>query len=394
LSTLTWGALIGTILFIVLENGDFVVADSAKRKRWLLVAWFLLPIIIGYAYSVLRSPVIQYSMLIFSTPYLFILVFSYHKNISLKQKILLVVVLLLVNTSTLVFNRQYYKVFYSQPYEEALKTALIDNNANDVFLIDACIPYYNEYYFAKYGKRVPNFPNIDGNTDFTNFEEIVSNIKEDKVVTEGLTGEQLQIVQSYFPYQIGYKNGFTFEVYTFSRKKPSNKDVINRDKIAQTNFSTSFGNWKHYEEMSEYDSITKINYCIVKPSNEWGPSVSFKLTDIAPKGLGVIDVEMEIMMPDTVTKYLIASTITKGKEVISWSAIDIKLYKPQKGKWRKVFFTVDIQNAIKSRRNVDGLTLKINVWNINKNKLLIKYINVYRKPGNPTRYGLYSKIYR
>ncbi len=394
LSTLTWGALVGTILFIILENGNFVLIDSAKRKRWLLLAWFLLPIIIGYAYSVLRSPVIQYSMLIFSTPYLFILLFSYHKNISFKQKILLVVVLLLVNTSTLVFNRQYYKVFYSQPYEEALRTALVDNNAEDVFLIDGCIPYYDEYYFTKYGKRVPNLPNVDGKTDLTKFEEVVSNIKENKVVTEGLTGEQVQIVQSYFPYQIGYKNGFTYEVYTFSRKKPSNKIIINRDEVAQTNFKTSFGNWKHTKDMTEYDSTAKINYCIVKPSTEWGPSVSFELSDIAPKGLGVIDVEMEIMMPDTVTKYLIASTITKDKELISWMAIDIKLYKLQKGKWRKVFFTVDIQNAIKSRRSVDGMNLKINIWNTNKNKLLIKYINIYRKPGNPVRFGLYNKIYR
>ncbi len=393
-SKLVWGAIIATILYIVLADGNFVITKNAKRKRLILLAWFLLPIIIGYAYSVFRNPIIQYSMLIFSTPYLFMLLFSYHKKISVKKIAWVLLVLLIVNISTLIYGRDYYSIFYKQPYEQAIRTALINNNSNNVFLIDACIPYNNEYYFNKYGNSVPYISNINYKIDLSDFDYTVSNIKENIVVAQGITGEQLQIVQSYFPYQIGYDFGFTYETYTFCKDKPVMDSIIERELIAQTDFDNQLGNWKVNQNIIEYDICSDESYCVMPSSLEYGPSVSFALSEIAEKGLGIIDVELEIMMPDTVTKCLVVSSITEGKEVISWNALNFELYNLKKGEWKRVFFTVDIQAALKSRKDVDGLVLKINIWNISKNKLLIDYINIYRKSGNPVRYGLYNEIYR
>ncbi|MFK5857408.1 MAG: glycosyltransferase family 39 protein [Bacteroidota bacterium] len=393
-SQLVWGAVVAVIMYLVLTNGSFAITDKGKQKRWLLLGWFMLPIVIGYLYSVIRNPIIQYSMLIFSTPYLFMLLFSYHKKIPVKNMLLLVPLLLIVNISTLVYGRDYYGIFYKQPYEQTIRTALVDNNADDVFLIDGGIPYYNEYYFNKYRKSVPYFSNADNNISLVDFEHIISNIKESRVVASSLTGEQLQIVQLYFPFQIGFDYGFTYEIYTFSKNEPISEPAIKRELIAQTNFESEIGNWKDINDMIEYDICWDGSYCLIPSANEWGPSIKFDLMDIAPKGLGIIDVELEISMPDTITKYLIVSSITEGKEVISWNALNFELFKPEVGSWRKVFFSVDIQHVLKSRKNVKGLVLKINIWNVSKNKLLINYINIYRKPGNPVRYGLYNEIYR
>jgi len=392
-STVVWGAFIAAILFITITNGKFVVVSDAKVKRILLLSWFLLPIAIGYLYSVMRSPVIQYSMLIFSTPYLFVLLFSYHKKVPIISIGLLVSVLLVVNVSTLIFVRNYYDIFYKQPYEETVRTAIIDNNGIDVFLIGGYIPYYNEYYFSKYGKEIPYLPNIDIDNELSEFSNFISAIKETNIVVEGLTGEQLQIVQSYFPYQLGYDFGFTYEIYTFSKNKPPDEKIIERELIAYTDFNNEIGNWKDVKYMVEYDICSDESYCNMVDSTEWGPSVSFNLMDIAPKGLGIIDVELEMVMLDTISKCVIVSTISKGKEVMSWNALNFELYNPKVGKWKRVFFTVDIQHVLKSRKDMDGLVFKINIWNVSKNKLLIDYINIYRKPGNPVRYGLFSEIY-
>lgn len=388
-----WGTLVAVVLYIVFTPGDFVVGIKAKQKRWLLFAWFVLPIAIGYMYSVLRSPIIQYSMLIFSTPYLFVLLFSYHKKLSMKQNALLVTALLLANVSTLVFGRDHYNIFYRQPYEETFRAALITNNAHDVFLIDDCIPYYHDYYFNKFGKRVPYFTKRNAGIDLAGFEKIVGKINENTVVAEALTGEELQIVQSCFPYQVGYEDGFTYEIHTFSKNKPVNGEVIKREMIAQTDFETRFGNWKDVRRMIEHDTVTGSSYCSMSRSDVWGPCVSFDLCDIAKGGLGTIDVELGIMMPDTVTKCLVVATILESGESIYWKAMDFESYNPEKGKWKKVFMSLDVQASVKSRRDMEGLVLKIYVWNIQKTELLVDYINIYRKPGNPERYGLFMRGY-
>jgi len=388
----SWIVLIAVVLFIIFLPRRLITTDKAKQKRWLLIIWFVLPLAIGYTYSVLRNPIIQYSLLIFSTPYLFILLFSYHKKLSIRQNATIVIILLLVNVLTLVISRNHYDIFYKQPYEEAFKVALVDNNAIDVFLIDDCIPYYHNYYFEKYGKQVPYFTKRNKDIDLAGFDEIVSNINENIVIAEALTGEELQIIQSYFPYQIGYEHGFTYEIYTFSKDKPSIEKLIDREIIAQTDYESESGNWKDVQNMVDTDTISGISCCIMTSSDEWGPSISFDLADIAKDGLGVVDVELEVMMPDTVTKGLVVASILEGKETRYWKAINFEDYSPEKNNWKKVYMSIDIQGALKSRRYMEGLVLKINVWNPKKNEIHINYINIYRRPGNPVKYGLYKQF--
>lgn len=391
-STFLWAVFIAVVMYITFVHGPKLIVDKAKQKRWLLFVWFILPIVIGYSYSVLRSPIIQYSMLIFSTPYLFILLFSYHKKLSGKQISLIVVLLMLVNITTLVSDRRHFNIFYKQPYEETFKTVLIKNNADDLFLIDDCIPYYHEYYFNKFDNRVPYFTKRNTDITLVGFENLVSNIKENTVVAEAVTGEELQIIQSYFPYQLAYDYGFTYEIYTFSRNKPVKEKLINREIIATTDFSNNIGDWKNVQDLIVNDSISGNSYCGMSTSDEWGPSITLDLSDIAEKGLGIIDVELGIMMLDTITKALIVATISEGSKTLYWTAKNFEDYNPEKHNWKKIYMSVDIQNALKSRSDMEGLVIKINVWNIKKSNLFINYIDIFKKTGNPIRYGLYNKL--
>ncbi len=382
------------VLYLVIRGGRNMSFNKSVKKRLTLLSWFLLPIIIGYLYSIFRSPVLQYSMLIFSTPYLFVLLFSFHGRISAKEKILLIGIVLTVNILTLIFVRDYYGVFYKQPYEQVVKTAVIDNNADDIFLIGGYIPYYDEYYFAKFGKSVPFIANEDVDDNLSVFSNTIRYIKQNRIVVQGLTGEQLQIVQSFFPYQIGYKHGFTYEIYTFSKNKSDKGKASRREVIAKATPVFEIGDWKNTKTIVAYDSTANDTVFFVDENMDYGPSVTFVLSNITKNGLGIIDVEMDMMMPDTITKCLIASAILDGDEVVSWNAINVEDYNPIVAKWTKVYFTIDIQSALKSSKDVEGLTLKINVWNISKNNILLKYVTVYKKPGNPIRYALFKDIYR
>ncbi len=125
-----------------------------------------------------------------------------------------------------------------------------------------------------------------------------------------------------------------------------------------------------------------------------GPSISFDLNEISEDGLAIIDVELEIMTPDTMVKGMVVASIIDASETIYWKAINFGSYKPEKGKWKNVFLSLNIQGALKSRKDMSGLFLKVNIWNPKNDSIQINYINVYSKPGNPVRYGLYNKIYK
>ena len=176
-SVIVWIVMIGITVYGIYAKGDLTQPPDAAKRRKVLLLWFFLPLIIGYVYSVTINPVLQYSMLIFSTPYLFILFFSPVKNIAPKRALLLVAIILFVNVISLVWVRQYYKLFYDQPYERAVKHASKLESfqfKEDVFLIDDYIPFYNDYYLKKYKTEIPYFATRNKEMNKSTFKGLFS----------------------------------------------------------------------------------------------------------------------------------------------------------------------------------------------------------------------------
>ena len=79
---------------------------SRNPLRWMVIAWFVIIFAAALAYSLLREPILQYNILIFSYPFLIMAAFSLFKNRTLApwQNALVVAVILFVGTSSLIFN--------------------------------------------------------------------------------------------------------------------------------------------------------------------------------------------------------------------------------------------------------------------------------------------------
>jgi len=110
----------GTLLFFVLQG----IYISFKRKQFsqhkyraIAFLWFALPAGIGYFYSVYRAPVLQSSVLIFGFPFLILFICSFIKLPVGWLKTMQIAALLLVLTTSLVSERNYYTLFYHQQTE-------------------------------------------------------------------------------------------------------------------------------------------------------------------------------------------------------------------------------------------------------------------------------------
>jgi len=394
-SVIVWIVLIGVWGYGIYAEGDLTQPPDAAKKRKVLLLWFFMPLIIGYAYSVMVNPVLQYSMLIFSTPYLFVLFFSPVKNIAPKKAVILVAIVLFVNILTLVWVRQYYRLFYDQPVERAVKDAskLETFQFKDgVFLIDDYIPFYNDYYLKKYKKEIPYFTTRNKEQNMSGFKGMLQSIDEDVVVTSGLKPDYFQVVKEVFPYLIGYKTGLTFEQYTFSKTLPEDKNEITYKAVAATNFKYRMRNWRIKEKHIEIDTVDGSSVFHLKPELKYGPNIAFPLEEITDNRNLFIDIILQVQLQGENDEAAVVVTLTKGEETLWWRSANFSDFKPKKGEWTNVYLTLDLLTAIGQKGDIEGCEFKTFIWNPENNDYLIRLYKITSRPGNPYRYGLFYDI--
>ncbi|MBL7952485.1 MAG: glycosyltransferase family 39 protein [Flavobacteriales bacterium] len=144
-------ALIALSLF-----GSSRVPSDAGPARWFLPLWGLMPLFVGYAYSTWKSPVLQYSMLLFSFPYVLIALFAGLRVMTRQLTIILCAVTVVLVTTSLIFDRHHYDVFYTSRYEamfdKAEETILAQGYDRTLVLFDAPHPQL-EFYRKQRGVR-------------------------------------------------------------------------------------------------------------------------------------------------------------------------------------------------------------------------------------------------
>ncbi|MCP4909440.1 MAG: glycosyltransferase family 39 protein [Bacteroidetes bacterium] len=390
-SILNWIVLIIIIIVVVSMRGNSFLIKDSILKRALLIIWFILPVTIGYLYSVLRNPIIQYSMLIFSTPYIYIYIFSFQKRIKPIIISILIIVLMSVNIYVLVNERKHYMVFYKQPYQELFNTSIVTNSDKDVHIIDDCIPYFHDYYFDKYNGTVDYFTKRNNNISLLEFSSYVDSIKNDVVITHALTGSELQIVQNKFPYHLGVQNGFTYDINIFSRKMPMDSNVIVKDTIASTNFENNYGNWQYKSSVVKHDTVYGY-YVELDSTTVWGPSITFDLEEILRNKYDVLDIAAEFRVPEFDSKTLLVGSVYRDNKAMFWNASNSAEFNLKNDSVKNVFLTIDMRLALKNIKSLEGIKLKIFVWNKSKSLVDINNITITSRPGNMFKYGLYNRL--
>ena len=367
-----------------------------KRIRLFMLFWFLLPVIIGYAYSVFKEPIIQYSLLIFSTPYLFMLMFSYLGPVKKKHLTLAVILILLTNSLTLIIKRQHYRVFYKQPFEHVVQRALeLDRNyPGNVLILNNYIPYYTEYYFRKYGKAIPFFTVRNKNLSVTDLRNVLTEIKENLVITSGLEASRFPLIREQFPYWIGYDRGFTFQEYVLARNLPPDTDTWRTKLISEISFADEHNtDWKINNKYVLEDSVSADYIYKVSPGQPYSLSFTRTLNQITGHIYVFLDIEAEIKTSDSLTDAALVAELKNGKELLWWHSANFKEFGVKPGSWQKVYLTIDLQGALKDKdriRNSD--MLKTFLWNKNESQLLVRNVRISLRPGNPYRYVLFTNI--
>jgi len=365
--------------------------DLQRKKRWILLLWLLPAPVFGYIYSYTKEPILQYSLLIFTAPYAFLLLFSFVGEWKVKKIGLAVILILSVNILTLIFSQDYYRNFYRQPFNQMVKNALAieADNEEKVFIINDYIPYYTEYYFRKYDQKLPFYTTRNKDIKISDFKKMISNIDQDIVITSGLDDIYFQVILEQFPYWEGFETGFTYEQYVFSKKDLEGNNAFERTCISETSFNVIEDSlWQYNKKDIIVDTSSGSHRYLMTPEVLYGPKFELPLGDLMRDIYWIIDVEVELADADSNLNAVIVGEIKKGEELVYWQGADFSSFGLVPGKSQKVFLTMDIQKALSDQNKLNGELLRFYIWNRDMQQFMMKKIKIYLRPGNPGRYRL------
>jgi hypothetical protein len=352
--------------------------DKANKFRILCITWFFSSFLIQYIYSVHISAIIQYSTLLFVFPFLLIFLFSLFRELKAGQNIVIVFSILLIGTTSLAMKRKHFQVFYKQPFQQQLETLFesmdkIKNESEVTFQLD--VPPYlkaiiKKHYSQKYNKNLDDtyFSTMSAHPTPKIFRAFVFSRKTNYFIAGGLPMEYIQILKEKYPYMLVKNEGVISSSYCFSKQKPENE----------------ISNEVMFKQQLVKEKI------VLDSTEEFGRAWVFKLKDISYTRFMVINVAATLFPSDTSSNPLLVVSIEENGTALDWAGIEYFKYNTNKGRPNTIFFCNDlIDFDFKNHRDAE---LKIYIWNRDKKKMEIQYLELEVIKGNPFIYGLNEPI--
>lgn len=286
------GALIiAVIISVVLSLRSGTLPAPTKC---MLILWGALPLAIGYAYSLWRAPVLQYSVVLFSFPYLALFFLQGLRQLPKHAVIAGTILLACVSVHSLVHARKHYSVTYHSKYEAMLQEAI--DATKQLGRDRVLVLFETEWHMVDFYKRhwgVPedelNAVNILGMPQ-ARIDSILAVHAGDQVLlgrSNGGMDETPAMVQQRFPRLAGRRDLVEGQVLRFSRT-PVASQRFDRDTVAHLGPTHQLGPW----EVSEW--VARIPSGWDMAGNEFGMLIEIGLDSVAHDPADAIEVVLDV----------------------------------------------------------------------------------------------------
>lgn len=372
----------------------FVKNNNKKDKNALRITgliWLILPIVTGYLYSIYGKPILQYSALIFSVPFLFIVAFSFFPHLKVKINIILVLLICCINIPTLVIGRQYYSFFYNQSYDAIARNqiALMDSLKQPVsLLINGYEPFYLKYYTLKYHHKIPCNLYVFDMLNNIGFKNYIKKLHPNYIAIVHVGVMPLQnydIAQSEYPYFVKRSVGFGYEWYVFS-KIPQNN--ISRFYFETNNyFDKQLVDWSFNQANICKSPTDSTNYCYkFSEGEEWGPGFKGTLQKYKCSKHDFINITAKLYsenLPKDAT--IVLTLMDKNDSLISWIGASSKDFYDVKNKWQTINLAARLTDINLPK---DSVYFNTYIWNVGKSPIYLDDFCVRFEKGNPFIYAI------
>lgn len=382
-------------LVILISAWGLYKFDKQKlNKKLLLVSfsWFILPFLAGFIYSLFVDSVLQVNVLIFSFPFLFFILFGHIPSQKPRVNFFLVTSILLINTLTLILERQHYKLFYQSPYMGILQDFQDVNSANSSFvaIIDSH-PEIMKFFQTRQG--------LDGNyfradtCSVKSFISFLSGISEEteKLYFGALSGSNpvfVPLIMEYFPDIIWQKNYSGGTSYLFGRKRP-----VLENFIEEYDFETFKPPFIDSTKYLNTGGIKNNNSYLLDSLSEYSPVITKKLSSIVNHENNFIDISVKVFRPNRNTLAVLVASLHEGEKQVHWDGRGFDVFiqgdRYEKG-WVTVHHSIKLSDIKYNKRKSE---LRVYIWNHGNENLILDNQTIRLRDGNPYIYGLFEKFF-
>jgi len=388
-------SVLTAIALIILGIFHTAQKKFSPKKLILFAGWFLVPFLTGFFYSKYLHAVLQFSVLIFTAPFLFFILFGHIKSFSPRTNLIIVIVILTVNIFSLTTERKHYKLLYESPYEQILKDHLEAHNENDSItsIIDSHKKITN-YYLEKQSCN-PDFvwyDSFEGIEDFIIFLKTQSKIKN-KLYLGCLSSNNpltVPVIQDYFPAKISQKNYVGGTTYLFSGNNHKKTTIIELQGFE----SNSNDNWTSIKEtnLTGTESFEGTYSYLIDSLTEWSPTCSVLLDKIINNQNNFIDISVKVKYRNNNFDALLVATLETPEKEIHWDGTPLEIFTVSKNSeenWFTAHHSIKLSDIPLNHNNIK---LKTYIWNKGRESFLIDNFKIELRNGNPVIYGLTEKI--
>jgi len=373
-SWLVFLSLVGVLIAGVLNNRS----DGNNRIRMRIVSFFLfiLPVVIGYLYSVYVMPVIQFSMLLFTMPFLFLFLFSFLESKSFKFNFIALLLIFFVNIFTLFHKRDHFKIMREQPFNVIAEEFHDINYAEDSIKVLAFFlgnDNYLGFYLDKFDRPVDYQSFIRDRMNPHLFREILENKAVDQVLSGNLPLEYHPIIKEYYPFVVKHRSGFTFDFWRYSKHSEDNNARISSGIFKEVN--------PFYNAQSQF---------IEEPVSDFSIAYKAPLNTIADSRFLILDISVEVKPLGEINEARLVNQILINGESKDWREskfthfIDVN-----KNEWQVVYLSNRIVHSIKNSRDFQNAEAEIIIWNEYREHFEIRNLSLSVRPDDNSFYGLF-----
>lgn len=349
---------LGVFLIGVFLNykGKNIASDFLFPKRILLLSWFLMPLLIGYAYSVFRSPVLQASMLLFSFPYLLMFLFSFYEW-KIKTLASFVILTLFLCLYTLIEKRQHFQTMYRQPFKQYHAFGIQGQSAfgGNIAVILNVNPDYIRYYDSMPVKQPLKFKTLEETAgDVRTWKAVLQGMQESELIVGAIPRDYFLVAKASFPFLIRKEEGFTYEIYHLSKNQRSSKDSLKVYLVQES------------EKVKGVEALTPS----ITPYHSW------------------IAVSAEIETTDLSGEEILCFEVWKNGKKVGERMTEVKHFAEKNTGLQTVYLAERLRHIFSPYQSREGASIKI-FW---KGKNIPNKINLKIEEENSLIYGLLYNI--
>lgn len=372
----------------------FIYSLFSKKNSFVLnykrilfsFALFFITFLTAYYYSKYKNPVLQFSTLLFVSPFLFIGLFSLLKQQGKIFQWILIFGIGVIGIFDLFQNRLYYELFYTSGFEESLivssKASKQNKNTFCIIALDkGKVNFYEkigkqkisaDYFFIEKGNYITPEAFDKKMSELSKKTERISYF-----YAEVIPPIYKQIIEEYFPRKSYVKNYYLFQHVIFTKGE-------DRANIISDIFNSK--EWTNCEGINHTKKWLELSDKI-----EWGPAFTEMISQLDIDKNDDLSITSKIKLTSLNHDLALVATIQYGDSSLYYSSVDMK-----SGKLNledsTISFTTFLSLRDLEKYNQNELKFTTYVWNRSKQKAQIKSFVVKKESRNPYLYGLMEPI--